>query len=516
MASKVNLDALIPREDFEVRDEQTNSTGRNITTLSIRDLEDNSFFFSAVRKPDFQRETNEWDAQRIGDLIESFLVGDLIPAVILWRSASSYTFVIDGSHRLSALAAWINDDYGDGDISKHFYDGIIPEEQIVLSEQVRKLVNKKIGSFKDYQLAVKYPEKVKPEIVGRAKILGTLAIQVQWVEGDSSKAEASFFKINQQAAPIDKTELRLLQARKKPNGVAARAIVRKGKGHKYWSNFSSEKQNSIQELAKQINDILFNPNFKSPIKTLDLPIGGKSYSSQGLPLILDFINIVNNVKSELNDDETGDTTIKFLTNCRKVVQRINSIHSSSLGLHPIVYFYTLDGRHKIASFFAVVALVLEFQEKNLFANFIKVRADFEWLIIEYDYLVQQIVRKYRWAEKGYPYVKKYYLKIMFELLKDTEKNEVIKKILEDKEFSYLKLASTPEYEQVGKDFSREKKSAIFIKEAFSKALRCKICGGYLHINSITIDHIKRKEDGGLGEIDNGQLAHPYCNSTVKN
>lgn len=32
---------------------------------------------------------------------------------------------------------------------------------------------------------------------------------------------------------------------------------------------------------------------------------------------------------------------------------------------------------------------------------------------------------------------------------------------------------------------------------------------------MTIDHKIRKQDGGKGVPDNGQLAHPYCNSTFK-
>lgn len=100
MAKNIILDALIPREDFEVEDE-TSGTTRNVGTIGARDLEYDSFFFSALRKPDFQRETNEWDAKRIVSLIESFISGDLIPAVILWRSAASYTFVIDGATALA-------------------------------------------------------------------------------------------------------------------------------------------------------------------------------------------------------------------------------------------------------------------------------------------------------------------------------------------------------------------------------------------------------------------------------
>lgn len=38
-------------------------------------------------------------------------------------------FVIDGSHRVSSLVAWVNDDYGDGEISKTFFKDEIPNEQ---------------------------------------------------------------------------------------------------------------------------------------------------------------------------------------------------------------------------------------------------------------------------------------------------------------------------------------------------------------------------------------------------
>ncbi len=100
--TKVDIDALIPREDFEIKDHVGGSTGARPSTLSITDLKKGAFFFSAARKPDFQRETNEWEAEKICGLIESFVNGDLIPAVILWRSPGGYTFVIDGSHRLSA------------------------------------------------------------------------------------------------------------------------------------------------------------------------------------------------------------------------------------------------------------------------------------------------------------------------------------------------------------------------------------------------------------------------------
>lgn len=512
--SKVNIDALIRREDFDIKD-TNQGVGTRKDTISINDLKKNEFFFSVLRKPDFQRETNEWDSKKIFDFIDSFLDGDLIPAVILWRSASSFIFVIDGSHRLSSLAAWINDDYGDGEISREFYDGIIPNEQIEIANKTRNLIRREIGLFKDFAFALDYPEKVKPEIVERARSLGALAIQLQWVQGDSSKAETSFFKINRQASPINQTEMKVLEARKKPNGIAARAIVRSGKGHKYWSAFSEENQQKIQNLSEDINKILFNPELDTPIKTLDLPIGGKLYSAQSLPLVLDFINIVNEVNANNEEDTDGKDTINYLFNCKKIAQRINSDHPGSLGLHPIVYFYSMNGRHKIASFFAVTALIIDFERRNFYHQFTEVREKFEKILIGYDYLVQQIVRKYRSSYASYPYIKDFYVLCIDNLLNGHDVDLTINQVLRNEKFNYLIQYNEVEESQ-NQDFSRETKSAAFIKEALDSALKCKICNGYIHKNAISIDHIVRKEDGGSGKLENAQLTHPYCNSTFKN
>jgi len=515
--AKVNLDALIAREDFEV--EENINSGKKKETISIEDIKADSFFFSNIRKPDFQRETNEWDSQKIYELIKSFIEGDLIPAVILWRSTGGYLFVIDGSHRLSALSAWVNDDYGDGIISRHFYDGVIPEEQLEIAQETRKLVTKMIGSYVDFRMALTYPDKVQPEIVKYAKNLGALAIQLQWVEGDARKAENSFFKINQQAAPIDKTELKLLESRKKPNSIAARAVIRSGKGHKYWSSFSDQAQSRIQDLAAEINLMLFAPKLQTPIKTLDLPVGGKLYTTQTLPLILDFVNIVNAIDSNnkgIQDDDTGEETLRILKNIRKVACRLNSNHPSSLGLHPAIYFYSQEGRHKTASFFAVVDFVMELDKRKKMNEFIDVRSSFENFILEYDYLIQQIHRKYRSTQKSYPHISKLFIRMVSMLKDGKDISESINEVVSTSDFSYLAFQKPLQQDNsASKDFSTNQKSAIYMREALQNAPSCGICGGLIHRNSISIDHTQRKEDGGLATLDNGQLTHPYCNTGYK-
>ncbi|MFA5454559.1 MAG: DUF262 domain-containing protein [Sulfurimonas sp.] len=513
--SKVNIDAIIPREDFEVEENQ--NPGKKKETISIEDIKADSFFFINVRKPDFQRETNEWDENKISQFIRSFVEGDLIPAIILWRSSGGYLFVIDGSHRLSSLSAWVNDDYGDGEISKMFYDGLIPDEQIEIAEKTRKIVHSTIGSYKDYKLALAHPDKVKPEIVKNAKNLGALAIQLQWVEGDSTKAENSFFKINQQAAPIDKTELTLLKTRRFPNSITARAIIRGGKGHKYWSQFESEVQKEIQKLAGDINNVLFNPKLNTPIRTLDIPIGGKLYAASTLPLILDFVNISNEItsKTQLQDDTDGLETIKYLKKTLKIANLINSNHPSSLGLHPVIFFYSKDGRHKTALFYSIVHFIMDLEKRKKLNDFVKTRVSIENIVWNYDYLIQQINRKYRSAQASYIQISTFLRRCMELLIEGNTEIQSIK-ILISKEYDYLTIDNQEFEETSSSDFNTNRKSAIYIKDAIESAPRCKICNGLIHKNSISIDHKERKEDGGLGRIDNGQITHPYCNTGYKN
>lgn len=525
MSQKVNLDALIPRADFETDETVNAPSGRPKEAFSATDLKSGEFFFSYLRKPDFQRETSEWDPRKICHLIQSFLNDDLIPSVILWRSEKSLTFVIDGSHRISALAAWVNDDYGDGEISKNFFEFRIPEDQIEHANKTRDLVKKAIGAFSDYKLANTNPEKVAPDIVLRARRLGALAVQLQWVNGSAQKAEESFFTINQQASPINQTELKILRARKQPYGIATRAIFRSGQGHKYWSDFNPKIQDQIEDVSREIHELLFIPRLKTPIKTLDIPVGGKLKSANALALVLDFVCIANAIKVDVekqksplsneSDSDAGERTLKLLRRCLDIARRINSIHSGSLGLHPVVYFYSKDGVHKIASFYAIISLVVEMEKRNSWSAFIDVRGKFESFLLANDDLVQQIVRKHRSALASHEHVRDFFL-LMIRELSTKDIKEAIEASLRDLRFTYLKLGDINSQDiSSSQDFSKEIKSRVFLTQALSGAPTCAICGGYLHMNSITTDHIERKRDGGSGNVENGQLAHPYCNSTYK-
>ncbi len=523
----VNMDALIQREDFEVKSESLPQSSSKVEKFNITEFEAGRFLHPIIRKPDFQRETASWDPDKVADLIRSFLDGDLIPSIIVWRSPDTGNiFVIDGAHRLGALIAWVHNDYGDGDISRKFYENRIPNEQAVAADKTRSIINKTIGTYKEMIFAVSNQQNSDAEKVRRAKNLVAYGIPVQWIDGDAKKAEISFFKINQKAAPIDVTELKLLKARNLPNALAARAIIRAGTGHKYWGKFNDEARAEIVRLSKDINDYLFIPSLATPIKTLNIPIAGRVYSAQALPLLYDLVNISNGVRfdrkkkgadivdSSPTIDEDGTQTINFLRNTRKLVARISSPQASSLGLHPAVYFYSANGRHQPTSLLAVTSLIIKLEKENGFIAFIKNRRQFEDFLLKYKDFINQIVVKSGSGLKGYGNVEMLLSFVLGHIGEGKSEKEILDALHDDPKFGFLKI-TTEEPGRKQKDFNTDTKSAAFIKSALENPLRCRICSCLIHQNAITFDHVDGKKDGGLGTVDNAQLAHPYCNGTFK-
>lgn len=514
----VNLDALIPREDFEKQDDP----GQPSTNLAIQvkaaDLEATNLTYQALRKPDFQRETASWEPEKVAGFVESFLKGDLIPSIILWRSTrSGNIFVIDGAHRLSALIAWIHDDYGDRWLSKEFFGDDIPKEQLQAAEHTRQLLSK-IGSYQDIKRAGSLGDKrARPEHKLMANNLGSFTMSQQWVQGDASKAENSFFRINQQAAPIDPTELRIIQAREKPNALAARALIRAGGGHKYWKKFQQDQQDEIERIAKNIYDTLFVPSLETPIKTLDLPVAGQGYSAESVRLLFDFVNLANDARTEalqkqIPTDPTGEMTIQFLKSVRRIAYRISGTDRSSLGLHPAVYFYGATGRRQPTTFLAVVSLIKRLEEKNEFAWFTTLRARFEDFILQRRDYTNQAVRRHGSALKGSGIIFDLYWSILTNMSEGKDDSTITGELLA--KFTFLRDVDQEAKTSRG-GFSSETKSAAFLRDALDNATRCAICGARLHRNSITVDHIVRRTDGGRGDVDNAQLAHPYCNTGYK-
>lgn len=515
----VNLDAMIPREDFAIGETSSEQQAESISTIAIRDFSHGSLISPILRKPDFQRETNHWSPEQVASLLECFVNGDLIPSVILWRSPQ-FLFVIDGGHRLSALRAWVLDDYGDGPTSQSFFTYTISEEQKKAAKAVRDLVGTRIGSYQQIQ-SLAAGSNLTPSQRRIIATVGSRGIPIQWVSGDAEKAESSFFKINTKGTPLDGIEELLLQNRKKPIAIASRAIIRAGAGHKYWSSFQPEKAKVIESIAGEIHRTLFQPELKAPIKTLDLPLGGSVGVRAALQTLIDFVLIANRkvdgtpkFVADYPEDSNGSGTIAVLNKALALARRITGNHAGSLGLHPAVYFYGPTGRHLGPMFMGITILIAEKLANNndsFFKKFTLVRAKLEQLLITHKELVATIVQKPISSKRASTYA--------------TLLDRLIQQLSEDRpigETDLVDFAGLTGKLFVGKEqtegqrFSDDAKSATFIRTALGQAIKCPICAGFLDPGkSVSYDHVTRVSEGGQGGESNCQLTHPFCNSGMK-
>lgn len=517
MAQRVHLDAMIPRADFATEDQDF--TMQLFRDFPIANLEDTSSIRALLRKPDFQRETNHWSPSQIVTFIASFLDNQLIPALILWKSPQ-YIFVIDGGHRLSALRAWMTDDYGDGPISSQFYGGEISEDQKRIAKRTRSLVERVVGRYTTLKAQIG-STTADPETLKRANNLVTRALDLQWVQGNADVAETSFFNINSQGTPLDDVESMLIKNRNKAIAIASRGILRAGSGHKYWSRFSQARQRQIEELAQEFHELLFDPEAEPPIRTLDLPLGGSVSPVNALALLIDFLLISSSPQggaraiSADNEDADGSDTVDVLRRARDVARRIVGNDAASLGLHPAVYFYNERGVYSRHLFLGMVKLITEKVRNNdsgFFKKFTSVRGALEDFLLQNKSVITQAFANINRDAR---------VLRVHDLL-----SVLIENFLANKTFTIEDLLAAIGLK--GRIFdvrnvatksaiSTETKSEVYLKTSLASALKCPICGGLLDpMKSVSYDHKIRVREGGTGEASNSQMVHPYCNSSIKN
>lgn len=445
-------------------------------------------------------------------LIRSFVEDELIPAVILWPNERGLNFVVDGSHRLSALIAWVQNDYGAGDISRPFFSHEIEDEQKERAEKTRKMVEKAFGSYADHVKAIENPEAYGPDIVNRARRFARLSLDLQWVRGDASKAEESFKRINQQAAMITPLELELINSRKKPNAIAARAILRRGTGHKYWKAFGPPTQDRIEELAAEMHTLMFEPKQEYPLKSAELPAGGPVSSSTALSMVYGFTNLAAGTVAP-EDDKDGQRTVDYLTRCRRVMNLLVSADSSSLGLHPAVYFYSWTGKQQPILFLVIAQLMIDLEQRKRLPWFTEIRGRLESFLVYNRALVNQLVRKYGTKDSGTSHLRKFYEDILEMLSAGKSDREMLESLMDT--YKYLQPGEVLYEGNEPKKVSTQVKSGIVLRDGLKATIKCPICAGFVPTQVISIDHKKRAVDDGSHNASNLQVTYPYCNHGYK-
>ena len=510
---------MIPRADFAVINEPYSMTDL-IKDFPVSNLAKESPVLKLLRKPDFQRETNHWTPRQLATFIASFVDAELIPSLIMWK-APRFIFVIDGSHRLSALRAWMEDDYGDGALSLEFYGGEVPKRQRDIAKYTRKLVEKEIGRYSKLRDQAAIPTAAEAD-QQRGQVLFTRALSLQWVHGDAMVAETSFFKINSQGTPLDRTEETLIRNRHKPIAIGARAILRAGTGHKYWSEFDEGYAEKVVEIAGDFHERVFKPEATEPLKTLDVPLGGSVSPIDALALLVEFLSIAGTRDGDLKsiddyeDDSTGESTVQVLRNAFKVLDRIAGNQAASLGLHPAVYFYNDRGKYSRFMFLGMVSVIQEALRNNnasFFVKFTTARKRIEKFLLDNKLVLAVMVQNLAKSQR-IPKVKALF-EFIIKGLQDDDSSLAIEDVISGIGLRGKVIAVSS---QTGVPIiSDDTKTFVYVKQAIENALRCPICDGLLDPGkSVSYDHKVRVREGGTGSQSNVQMAHPYCNTGYKN
>ncbi len=389
-----------------------------------------------------------------------------------------------------------------------------------IAKRARTLIEARVGRFSALQGFVGSKLGTE-EQRRRANMLFTRALAVQWIQGSAALAETSFFKINSQGTPLDETETMLITNRRKPVAISARAILRSGAGHKYWSAFSKDNIPIIEKLAADFYKVLFEPEVAHPLRTLDVPLGGSVSPVEALALLIEFLVIsgTRDAKgraiTDYPDDAVGDETINVLRNSLEIVNRITGNSSGSLGLHPAVYFYNERGRYNRFLFLGMSLLLTEQVRNNdsgFFRKFTAAQARLEKFLMENKSLIGALLQNMAKSQRV-PKMRDLlmFLVSQFNTAKTVKPEVVINALgLQGRIIDVVAIKTTPE-------FSDDTKAMIFIRKALDAALPCPICNGKLDPNkSVSYDHIVRVREDGKGTVENGDLVHPYCNSAVKN
>jgi len=258
-----------------------------------------------------------------------------------------------------------------------------------------------------------------------------------------------------------------------------------------------------------------------PLTTLDVPVAGRGYNA--LQFVFDLVNHANNIrigdggakKSDytLPSDYDGSKTVDYIKNVRRRVERITGDVPRSLGLHPVVYFYTRSGTFQPTAFVAVSGFVEDLAARDKLIEFTKHRKEFEEFLIRHKEATTLVIKQLGSGPRHIPRLREYYGRLLNGLVAGKSLEAIQADFAEDINFSFVTSARPTDLpESSDRSFKRGTKTAAFFAAALPHGARCYLCGALVHKNSIQFDHAIPRREGGTTDMANARVTHPYCNS----
>ncbi|PEA52933.1 hypothetical protein CON64_20925 [Bacillus pseudomycoides] len=191
--NNVDLDFLIRKEQMGIEDNGSIKGNVNNNLLPLESLLKGSEFLSSIRKPASQRKTTSWNVSTLMTYLDGVIEGQAIVGINVVKTNNDKILIMDGNHRLSALIAWVNDDYGDGILSNELNNNITEDER-KHAARVRSIISNKIGTYKEKKHIEKI-KKIKIHLVDLENFDGApeMIPLINNVKSQEAKEEKVFF-----------------------------------------------------------------------------------------------------------------------------------------------------------------------------------------------------------------------------------------------------------------------------------------------------------------------------------
>lgn len=244
--------------------------------------------------------------------------------------------------------------------------------------------------------------------------------------------------------------------------------------------------------------------------------------------MFDLVNTINDakvadstgkgVKDKLSPDLDGTKTLQYLKATLKSVNRITGKEATSLGLHPVVYFFTRGGTFSPWAFLAWTRIVTAMFDRGRVNEFCEARLHLEDYLLQHKWAMTEIIHKNGSGSRSVPWLERYWQFASNEFIAGKSIEEVTRLVPKQQGFAFLETKTAP-YRLPGENSERSigkgvRTSAIW-DAALPGAPRCPYCNSRYHRNSIHGDHVIPRRDGGDGRPSNVSIAHPYCDATYK-
>lgn len=549
----VHLDHLIYRESLRWVENTQASPGwpttqvRPLHVLKYRDLlDDETSLFPLLRKPDFQRETSAWKVSDCVALLESVVNQLIVPSVIVWRNPENrLLYILDGSHRVSVVRAWMLDDWGDK-AEEGYYERHEYVSDIKLAAQLaREEVNRTIGAFADFVKAGKrFLAKSKTRATNElsedelkrgywySDMMTTDAgFHVQEVSGDYEVAESSFVRINRSGQELRDWEITLIENR---NSSLARAImsIANGGAGRFWPETVQDSRlydhlAEIRSATAQIHYKLFVPPLVTPIRSANVPLIAATRYFPKHNYLLEFLPLIEGVGDidalfSRDRDASADEIVKngraLTDRTLRALQHLvgPSNDPVTMSMVPLFHFYARSGRYVRSQFYGFISWLMigsDQDVRNRKLVFSAHRGRLEQILYDHD-IPGAITARVGSGMRAVSATVQFYQEVLVFLsanlspLSSQETQAHLKDIL-----AKITSSRVSQSAREGRQFDDGQKSAINVRELFQSAVRCEICGGILDLGGgVQYDHNKRYADSGPTQVENGRPTHPFCNN----